>query len=175
MNNKRQQATKEKSAKPKVAKGCEKRRRRRARNQQKRSRAEIERRLTEVRCEQRPMGHATDRGRGARLGRSGAGSRSTFKDVSQKARLPETSRSDYDSEITPSNSGRRQSEKGMHGVAPEMADFWTRVKADTTRVIQRPVNYGGHGGGLGRAKAFRRSDRFGTDRTGGLWQATAPQ
>ena len=151
LTKKRQQITKEKSAKPKVAKGETPPPAKSAEQ----IASEIEADMTQVRCDQHEwvldqiedVAHAWAVGRREEV---------DFHTIAQKAAglgkfAPSYNPSPQANVDIPSDI---QSDKGMPGVTPETADFLTQLKADPNTPAFKAGNYGGHGGGSFAGKGF---------------------
>jgi uncharacterized protein DUF4157 len=147
----RKRITKEKSAKPKVAKGETPPPAKTADE----IAAAVEAEMVPVRCEQTQW--ALDRleslKHGWAVGRREevdfdtlGGSAKYLKDFKPTYEVPEADRVDIPTEI--------QSEKGMPGVAPELASFLTQLAADPATPAFTAGNYKGHGGGAWSGKGF---------------------
>jgi len=151
LNGKRKQITKEKNAKPKVAKGVTPPPAKTADE----IAGEIEAEMVEVRCNQAEWALQQIEGisHGWAVGRR---EQVDFLTIAQKAAFlgkfdptydpAETDRVDIPVDI--------QSEKGMPGVASEMSDFLSQLKADPSTPAFKASTYGGHGGGSWRGKGF---------------------
>jgi len=151
LNSKRKQITKEKNAKPKVAKN-ETPPPVKSADQ---IAGEISAEMVEVRCDQgqwvlgelEAVSHAWAVGRREQV---------DFQTVPQKA----VSLSKFGPTYDPAAKDRVdipvdvQEDKGMPGVAPEMSDFLTQLKADPSTPTFKASNYGGHGGGSWAGKGF---------------------
>jgi len=151
LNTKRKQITKEKNAKPKLAKGETPP----AAKSAEQIAGEIESDMTDVRCEQAEWGlqqiesvaHAWAVGRREQV---------DFQTISQSAAFlknfaPTYAPAEQDRVDIPVNI---QEEKGMPGVAPETSDFLAQLAADPATPSFKASNYGGHGGGTWAGQGF---------------------
>lgn len=144
----RKRITKEKSAKPKVGKGGT----RPARPADVVA-SEIEAEMTGVRCDQNQwarqqfedVAHAWAVGRREQV---------DFQTIKQTASYLSKFEPTYTPLTTVDIPADIQSEKGMPGVAPEMADFLTTLKNDPKTVPFKAGNRRGHGGGSWAGKGF---------------------
>ena len=147
----RKRITKEKRAKPKVAKGETPPPAKTADE----IAAAVEVEMVPVRCEQTEW--ALDRleslKHGWAVGRREevdfdtlGGSVKYLKDFKPTYEVPEADRVDIPTAL--------QSEKGMPGVVPEVASFLTQLAADPATPAFTAINYKGHGGGAWSGKGF---------------------
>lgn len=151
LNRERKRITKEKSAKPKVAKG-ETPPPAKSADQ---IAGEIEAEMLEIRCDQRQWGldrieavaHAWAAGRREQV---------DFQTIPQKAGFLGKFDPTYDpaaKDLVDIPVDIQQS-KGMPGVAPEMNDFLTQLKVDPDTPAFTASTYSGHGGGSWAGKGF---------------------
>jgi hypothetical protein len=168
LDRERRRITKEKNAKPKVAKGETPPPAKSADQID----GEIESEMVEVRCNQHQWGldqieavaHAWSVGRREQV---------DFLTVPQKAGFL----GKFGPTYNPASKDRMdipvdiQQSKGMPGVAPEMSDFLTQLKADPQTPAFTTSTYSGHGGGSWADKGFSvdLSIKSPTDQRG-LWQ-----
>ncbi len=168
LDRKRKQITKKKNAKPKVAKG-------ETPPPQKSAdqiAGEIEAAMVEVRRSQTEwaLQQIQDVSRGWAVGRR---EEVDFLTIPQKAAFL----SKFDPTYDPAETDRVnipvdiEQQKGMPGVAPEMSDFLTQLKADPGTPQFKASTYSGHGGGPWAGKGFS-VDLFVTSSTDqrGFWQ-----
>jgi hypothetical protein len=146
---KRKQITAEKNAKPKVRKG----------ETPPPAKApdeiakEIEADMADVRCEQKgwvlqqieDIAHAWAVGRREQV---------DFQTIKQTASYLSKFGPTYTPTTTVDIPADIQAEKGMPGVAPEMADFLTALKSDPKTAAFKASSYRGHGGGGWAGKGF---------------------
>jgi hypothetical protein len=146
---KRKQITKEKNAKPKVAKGETPPRAKSADV----IASEIEVEMSDFRCEQDQwaLQQIEDIGRAWAVGRR---EQVDFQTIKQTASYLSKFGPTYTPAATVDIPADIQAARGMPGVAPEMADFLTALKSDPKTSTFKASNYGGHGGGSWAGKGF---------------------
>jgi hypothetical protein len=141
LDTKRLQITKEKNAKPKVAKGETPPP---AKSPDEIAK-EIEADMTEVRCEEKgwALQQIENVAHGWAVGRR---EQVDFDTIKQSASYLGKFEATYTPTTTVDIPVDIQSQKGMPGVAPEMADFLTALKSDPKTAAFKAGNYKGHGG-----------------------------
>ena len=146
---KRKQITREKNAKPKVPKGETPPP---AKSPDEIAK-EIEADMADVRCEQKQwaLQQIEDIARAWAVGRR---EQVDFQTIKQTASYLSTFGPTYTPTTTVDIPADIQSDKGMPGVAPEMADFLTALKSDPKTAAFKAGNYRGHGGGSWAGKGF---------------------
>jgi len=146
---KRKQVTKEKNAKPKVAKGETPPP---AKSPDEIAK-EIEADMTDFRCDQEQwaLQQIEDIARAWAVGRR---EQVDFQTIKQSASYLSKFGPTYTPTSTVDIPADIQSTKGMPGVAPEMADFLTALKSDPKTAPFKAGNYAGHGGGSWAGKGF---------------------
>jgi hypothetical protein len=149
LDSKRKQITAQKSAKPKVPKGETPAPAKSPDDIVK----EIEADMADVRCEQKQwaLQQIEDIARAWAVGRR---EQVDFETIKQTASYLSKFGPTYTPTTTVDIPADIQSDKGMPGVAPEMADFLTALKADPSTVAFKAGNYRGHGGGSWAGKGF---------------------
>jgi uncharacterized protein DUF4157 len=152
LNSERKRITKEKSAKPKVAKG-ETPPPAKSADQ---IAAEVEADMTQVRCDQKEW--VLNRLEGiSRAWAVGRREEVDFRTIPQKAAFLKDFKPTYevaaaDRKDIPAN--LQPDEKARHGVAPELADFLSQLAADSATPGFTASNRPGHGGGGWAGKGF---------------------
>ena len=169
LESKRKRITSERNAKPKVAKGEEPPPPKSADQ----IASEIEAAMTEVRCDQQEWARQQieDVAHGWAVGRR---EQVDFETISQKAAFLSKFNPTYnpaEGDRVPIPADVIQTGSGTTGVAPEMSDFLSQLKADPGTPPFKASTYVGHGGGSWAGKGFS-VDLFITAATDqrGFWQ-----
>jgi hypothetical protein len=149
LNAKRKQITKDKNAKPKVPKGETPPP---AKSPDEIAK-EIETEMADVRCDQNQwaLQQIENVARAWAVGRR---EEVDFQTIKQTASYLSKFGPTYTPTTTVDIPADIQSDKGMPGVAPEMADFLTALKCDPNTAAFKAGNYRGHGGGSWAGKGF---------------------